>query len=89
MLVAGSPYFSFFGGEVEMAALEKMGYRATAIGNHDFDSGLPELHRLAKEQAPSVELMCANLVDGTGTLAFTPHALYEVGPDKVRVGWLL
>ena len=35
----GSPYFSWFHGEVEMAAMARLGYRAMAVGNHDFDSG--------------------------------------------------
>ena len=82
----GSPYFSFFGGEVEMSALERMGYRAMAIGNHDFDSGLEELRRHAREQCPNVKLLCANLQDSTsGELAFEPHALYEAKIETLTV----
>lgn len=83
----GSPFFSFFGGEVEFGAMAKMGYRATAIGNHDFDSELDGLRRHAREQAPGMRLLCANLRDeATGQLGFEPHALYEVGAAKTKVG---
>ena len=83
----GSPYYSFFGGEVELAAMERMQYKASAIGNHDFDSGLAELQRHAREQSPNLKLLCANVIDeATGSLVFEPHTIYEVGESKWKVG---
>jgi 5'-nucleotidase len=41
----GTPYFNFFGGELEIKLMTKMGYDATTIGNHDFDGGLDGLVR--------------------------------------------
>jgi len=83
----GSPFYSFFGGDVELAAMERMGYKATAIGNHDFDGGLDDLQRHASEQSPGMQLLCANLRDTTtGELFFEPHAIYEVGDAKYKVG---
>ncbi len=39
-IMQGTPYFNFFGGEVEFKAMSMMGYDAATLGNHDFDAGL-------------------------------------------------
>ena len=39
----GTPYFNFFGGEVEYKLMSEMRYDATTLGNHDFDNGLDGL----------------------------------------------
>lgn len=39
----GTPYFNFFGGELEFRLMSEMGYDATTIGNHDFDNGIDGL----------------------------------------------
>jgi 5'-nucleotidase len=36
----GTPYFNFFGGEVEFKLMSKLGYDASTMGNHDFDNGI-------------------------------------------------
>ena len=36
----GTPYFNFFGGELEFKLMSMMGYDASTMGNHDFDNGL-------------------------------------------------
>lgn len=41
----GTPYFNFFGGELEMKLMSEMGYDAATIGNHDFDGGIDGLDR--------------------------------------------
>jgi len=41
----GTPYFNYFGGEVEFRMMSRLGYDATAIGNHDFDNGIDGLHK--------------------------------------------
>ncbi len=40
----GTPYFNFFGGEVEFKLMSKLQYDATTIGNHDFDNGVDGLN---------------------------------------------
>jgi 5'-nucleotidase len=47
----GTPYFNFFGGELEMKLMSKMGYDAGTIGNHDFDGGIDGLYKQLKAQA--------------------------------------
>ncbi len=39
----GTPYFNFFGGEVELRAMTAMGYDVATLGNHDFDNGVEGL----------------------------------------------
>ncbi|MEZ4907164.1 MAG: metallophosphoesterase [Saprospiraceae bacterium] len=36
----GTPYFNFFGGELEFKLMSEMGYDAATMGNHDFDGGM-------------------------------------------------
>ena len=36
----GTPYFNFYGGELEFKLMSMMGYDASTMGNHDFDNGL-------------------------------------------------
>jgi 5'-nucleotidase len=36
----GTPYFNYYGGELEFKLMSMMQYDATTIGNHDFDNGL-------------------------------------------------
>ena len=41
----GTPYFNFFGGELEYKLMTQMRYDAATFGNHDFDNGLEGLQR--------------------------------------------
>jgi 5'-nucleotidase len=41
----GTPYFNYFGGELEYKLMSKLGYDATTLGNHDFDNGIAGLER--------------------------------------------
>ena len=39
----GTPYFNFYGGELEFKLMSEMKYDAVTLGNHDFDNGLEGL----------------------------------------------
>lgn len=41
----GTPYFNYFGGELEFKMMSKLGYDASTIGNHDFDNGIDGLEK--------------------------------------------
>ena len=41
----GTPYFNYFGGELEFKLMSSMGYDASTIGNHDFDAGIDGLEK--------------------------------------------
>ncbi len=44
----GTPYFNFYGGELEFKLMSEMKYDASTIGNHDFDNGLEGLYKQLK-----------------------------------------
>ncbi len=60
----GSSYYSLFKGEVEVGLMNRMGYDASALGNHEFDSGLDNLVRLVR--MAEFPFVCANY-DFSGT----------------------
>ncbi|RUA16844.1 MAG: bifunctional metallophosphatase/5'-nucleotidase [Flavobacteriia bacterium] len=80
----GTPYFNFYGGELEFKLMSKLKYDASAIGNHDFDNGIDGL--LAQMPHASFELICANY-DFTNTVMngyVKPYKTYLV--DGVKIG---
>lgn len=60
----GSPYYNLFKGEVEIKAMNEMGYDAGTIGNHEFDFGLENMARLFS--MARFPIVCANY-EVTGT----------------------
>ncbi|MEC5166946.1 5'-nucleotidase [Flavobacterium sp. PL11] len=40
----GTPYFNYYGGELEFKLMSMMKYDAATIGNHDFDNGINGLY---------------------------------------------
>ncbi|GAA4325917.1 metallophosphatase [Pontixanthobacter gangjinensis] len=40
----GTPYFNFYGGELEFKLMSKLKYDAATLGNHDFDNGIEGLY---------------------------------------------
>lgn len=41
----GTPYFNYYGGELEFRLMSQMRYDAATLGNHDFDNGIDGLVR--------------------------------------------
>ena len=39
----GTPYFNYYKGRIEVDAMNRMGYDAVALGNHEFDYGVDTL----------------------------------------------
>ena len=44
----GTPYFNYYGGELEFKLMSEMKYDAATLGNHDFDNGLDGLKKQLK-----------------------------------------
>jgi 5'-nucleotidase len=40
----GTPYFNYYGGELEFKLMSMMQYDAATIGNHDFDNGIEGIY---------------------------------------------
>ena len=54
----GSPYYTLFKGEVEIELMNRMGYDAVTIGNHEFDFGLENMARLFRKA--KFPIVCTN-----------------------------
>ena len=61
----GTPYFNFFGGELEFKLMSMMGYDASTMGNHDFDNGLAGFKKV--RPAAKFPFICSNY-DFTNTI---------------------
>ena len=81
----GTPYFNFFGGELEFKVMSQMKYDAATLGNHDFDAGLEGLHK----QMPNAGFSLINCnYDLSDTLMHDqvrPWQIFEKGGVKVGV----
>lgn len=81
----GTPYFNFFGGDVDFKLMNSMGYDAATIGNHDFDAGLEVLKKQAK--TAKFPLLSANydfsktVMDGF----VLPHHIIQKGKLKIGI----
>jgi len=69
--------------ELLLTAMEKMGYRAAALGEKDLYLGKDNLERLA--DFSSVTLISANLMDKDGKPLFDPYIIIKTGDIKVGV----
>ena len=80
----GTPYFNFFGGELEFRAMTAMGYDVATLGNHDFDNGVDGLVAMLPEAG--FEFVSANYdVSGSALEGHVrPYTIREFG--GVRVG---
>ena len=61
----GSPYYTYYKGDVEVELMNKMKYDASTIGNHEFDFGLENMARIFKKA--KFPILCSNY-DFTGTV---------------------
>ncbi len=80
----GTPYFNFFGGEVEYKLMSRMKYDAVTLGNHDFDNGIEGLNKQLKHA--SFDLINSNY-DFNNTLLKNKIKKYRVFvKDNIRIG---
>lgn len=81
----GTPYFNFYHGRVEIDAMNRMGYDAACLGNHEFDNGLDTLAAVLREA--KFPIVCANY-DFSGTpLAdiVKPYVILYKGGVKIGI----
>ena len=81
----GTPYFNFFGGEIEFKTMSAMGYDVATIGNHDFDNGVEGF--VAMQPHASWEWVSANYdVASSGMAPYVkPYTIREVSGIKVGI----
>lgn len=80
----GTPYFNFYGGELEFKLMSRLKYDAATLGNHDFDNGIEGLVK----QLPHASFPFVNAnYDVSNTLLkdkIQPYIIKEM--DGIRVG---
>lgn len=80
----GTPYFNYYGGELEFKLMSMLKYDAATIGNHDFDNGIDGLY--AQLPHAKFDFLCANY-DFSNTVLDThvkPYKVYK--KDGIRIG---
>lgn len=80
----GTPYFNFYGGELEMKLMTLLKYDAATLGNHDFDNGVDGL--LAQLPYAKFDFVSSNY-DFSNTIldGFTkPYQTYL--KDGIKIG---
>lgn len=81
----GTPYFNLYKGEPEMKAMEKMGYDAATMGNHDFDAGLENFATQLMHVSFPI-LICNYDFSGTAMESkFQPYKIFQKGDLKIGV----
>ncbi|MGV9002883.1 bifunctional metallophosphatase/5'-nucleotidase [Flavobacterium sp.] len=81
----GTPYFNYYGGELEFKLMSMMKYDLATIGNHDFDNGIDGL--LSQLPNAKFDFVCANydfkntILDGK----IKPYKLFNKNGIKVGV----
>ncbi|WP_339919985.1 metallophosphatase [uncultured Flavobacterium sp.] len=81
----GTPYFNYYGGELEFKLMSMMQYDASTIGNHDFDNGIEGLY--AQMPHAKFEFLSANydfkntMMDGL----VKPYKVFNKNGIKVGV----
>jgi len=81
----GTPYFNFHHGRVELDAMNRMGYDAATLGNHEFDNGIDTLAKVLK--TAHFPIVCANYaVEGTALEEVVrPYTILNRGGLKIGV----
>lgn len=80
----GTPYFNYYGGELEFKLMSMLGYDAATIGNHDFDNGIDGLY--AQLPHAKFDFLSANY-DFKNTIMddhVKPYKVYNKG--EIRIG---
>ena len=80
----GTPYFNYFGGEIEFKLMSLLKYDAATMGNHDFDNSIEGFHH----QLPNANFnfVCANY-DFKNTILNTLVKPYKIFfKDGIKIG---
>ena len=80
----GTPYFNYYGGELEFKLMSKLKYDAATIGNHDFDNGIDGLY--AQFPHKEFEFVSANY-DFSNTILDSHTKPYKIFiKDGIKIG---
>ncbi|MCD2259277.1 bifunctional metallophosphatase/5'-nucleotidase [Psychroserpens luteolus] len=80
----GTPYFNYYGGELEFKLMSMLKYDVATIGNHDFDNGIDGLY--AQLPHAKFDFVSANY-DFTNTIMDTHVKPYRIiVKDGIKIG---
>ncbi|OMP29791.1 bifunctional UDP-sugar hydrolase/5'-nucleotidase [Mangrovimonas sp. DI 80] len=80
----GTPYFNYYGGELEFKLMSMLQYDAATLGNHDFDNGIEGLY--AQLPHAKFDFLSANY-DFKNTIMDTHTKPYKVFvKDGIKIG---
>jgi 5'-nucleotidase len=84
-IIQGTPYFNMFGGNLEIELMNKMGYDAATIGNHEFDGGIENLATLIEKA--NFPFICSNYDFSANAVAgkTIPHKIFSFKDFKIGV----
>ena len=81
----GTPYFNVYKGKLEIELMNKMGYDAATLGNHEFDNGIDALaENVARAKFPFV---CSNYDFSKSVLKglTSPYQIIQKGSLKIGI----
>lgn len=80
----GTPYFNYFGGELEFKLMSKLKYDVATLGNHDFDNGIEGF----KKQLPhaAFDFVSANYDFSNTTLDTLVNPYKILVRDGIKIG---
>lgn len=83
--IQGTPYFNMFGGELEIKAMNQLGYDVVTLGNHEFDNGVEFLSKML--QGAKFDIVSANY-DVSNTILknqIKPYVIKNINGIKVGI----
>jgi len=80
----GTPYFNYFGGELEFKLMDELKYDVATIGNHDFDAGFEVLDERCRNANFTMVNSNYNLSKSILKNSVKPYKIIEKG--EMRIG---
>lgn len=80
----GTPFYNFFSGYAEIQLMNKMGYDACSLGNHEFDKGSASLAKQLKKA--NFKVVCANYTFKNKKLARIVKPYTIIWINEIKVG---
>lgn len=82
----GTPFYNTFGGVFQIECMNKMGYDAMTLGNHEFDNGIDALTHTIK--AATFPIICTNYDFSETPLAGLTKPYHILTKQGVKIGIL-
>ena len=84
-LFQGTPFFNFFKGELEVSLMNRLGYDASTLGNHEFDLGTDNL--IAQFSKLNYPVLCCNytIAETRWSKILKPYTIIERNGFKIGI----